>query len=280
LNSAEKEREFSDVIKSTAAFLIIWRAYYGGTAGIDSAFRSVLSDPHNLKVGTDKDRAPQVAQNLRKIYREILEKKLKIEFNQKFKEQWVSVVTKKPLYEGPKPLCKFMLFIYSTDTEPKPDNPIIRQNVRVGSGENLIELATWSKPEFSSLEHIAPQTKPQISTWDSEIYSQELKSTIGNLVLMPEKENSSLGNKNWSEKKKYYEIFSIKNSDVLDQKLADMKADGVSLKSSTVNLIREGNCLRSLEPLSKVHDWNADVIMTRSRNIADLVYDRIIEWLN
>ena len=132
------------------AFLVIWRAYFGGTAGIDSAFRSVLSDPYNLKVGTDKDRTPQTVDNLRKIYREILEKKLKIEFNQQFKNSWISVVTKKPLYDSAKPLCKFMLFVYSTDTENNPDSPFIKQSVRAGSGDNLIEIATWSKPEFSS----------------------------------------------------------------------------------------------------------------------------------
>ena len=71
-------------------------------------------------------------------------------------------------------------------------------------------------PETISIEHILPQTTPDISQWRkdfTEAEREEWTNKLGNLVLISRRKNSSQGNKDYVEKKSKYftgniELFS------------------------------------------------------------------------
>ena len=62
----------------------------------------------------------------------------------------------------------------------------------------------WVGPIYATLEHVAPDSKGSAG-WDASIYhALNTHHKIGNLVLLPEKENDSIGNASWTKKKLFY----------------------------------------------------------------------------
>ena len=271
------QREFKQAIMACAAFLVFWRAHHGGTAGIDSEFRKIMK---NHQTGLKNNKPKLSSSELKQSFLEILHKEFQVRTKDAFKEAWIQSVTQTPMYKSSKPLTKFILMVGNTDVGVDSDAPHLLENKRSNSGKNLMNIQCWNSSEYSSIEHIAPQeTKPN-SDWNAQIYKDEsLKHTIGNLVLMPEKENASVSNSNWKIKKIYYSYFSMKDEKSLEKLIEDQPSKELTLTKKSKSLIRDGKCLPSLENISKVEEWSDNIIKERSENIASIVFDRIFEWL-
>lgn len=274
-NTPQGYLQFLRAVKSTTAFIILWRAYYGGTAGIDTIFRELMKKSF-CKSKTGHTKLLDVKE-LVSEYRRILKNKVDL----LDKDVWVDGVVSQPLYAKSKVLCRMMILIYSNDSDSVSANSFLLRKGRKNSGVNLMNLNKFRSSEFSTLEHIAPQNPANKSSWDGGIYKTPfLRNSIGNLILMPQKENSNVGNKGWDIKKVYYAAYCETSNEGVSSHVASAKKMGFSFKKTTVSLIEDGECLPTLKYIAGVEDWNADVIRKRSENIAELVWNDLVAWID
>src|SRR5690606_23126440 len=115
---------------------------------------------------------------------------------------------------------------------------------------------------FKHIEHIAPQDDRY---WKgNSIYSEGNLENIGNLVLIPMKENSSLSCRKWNEKRLMYEAVTSKT-----KKIAKGKIGKLDFKNKTlINLADNGYSLDSLSEICSVKNWNNDSVLKRNKKIA------------
>ncbi len=106
---------FADAVKATAAFLAIWRGFYGGTSQIDAFFRDIMSkgskyikEASPLKTGRKFNNKISSAEDLKQYYRSFLTHKEIIS-----SDLWTDGILNQPLYSKSKVLCRFMLFLAS-----------------------------------------------------------------------------------------------------------------------------------------------------------------------
>ena len=120
----------------------------------------------------------------------------------KNKETWVSQVCEMPLADHSQPLCRFLLFAASDNARTDQENPGLLTREKVIPSDQLayLNFSKWQDPKYATVEHVAPVSKSD--GWDEEIYKQSrTRHTIGNIILLPQKENSSVGNAPWAKKK-------------------------------------------------------------------------------
>ena len=272
--------DFVDALIATAAFLALWRAYTGGSAQIDSRYRSIMSTYGN-KLGTQIDNAPIKVEKLKKAYRKMLEQLLSKENAESYKKAWVNKAAQKPLYDLSKPLCRFLLLLTGTDTEVDESKHHLLKPTRPNTTETLTTLAKLRSNEFSTLEHVAPQSPNQDMSWDRNIYAQDgMKSCIGNLILMPQAENSGVGNVGWDRKRVYYKAFSESDPGKLSEHIQEASQKGFKFKESTKDMISRGSCLPTLKSISMVDEWNSETISERSKNLMEISWTKLHSLLD
>lgn len=267
---------FQDAVKATAAFLALYRAYSRGTSGIDSKFRQIMNDH---KSGLKKVNPKLSVNQLRNKYINILRELMDVNETDDIKQQWIEKVTKNNLYATNKPLVKFLILVANRDSIRDENKPHLLKKARKRATENYMRADTWDDYQFQTLEHIAPQERREHSDWDDNIYlDKDTIHTLGNLVLMPDKENSAVSNKDWKIKKKYYHFFSLVDQKELDEALVKGKI-GKELSKKRKEVIQNSACVPSLQNISKVDIWDKSIIEERSSNIATLVFNEISSWL-
>jgi uncharacterized protein with ParB-like and HNH nuclease domain len=280
-NSSGNFSEFLEAIKAITAFLALWRGYHGGTNQIDNVFREVMSkgskyvpDAVALKKGLkNQNRLPSPIK-LKEYLKSYLQGRNALE-----KDRWVAGVSIQPLYRSSKVLCRFLLFMASSNTYIANDGRTLVKG-RGGAFKDYLNLDSWNNKNFSTIEHVAPQTRGQ-SDWPDDIYTEAyMVDSIGNLSLLPERENSMVGNGSWTYKKLYYAAFSAKTTDELGQAIVDAESTGkIKFKKKTKEALERGDCQVIMQPISECENWNAAVIKDRGRNIATLCWDELNSWL-
>ena len=282
----EREREFLDALKALTAFLVLRRAASGGTAGIDSDFRAIMAPKNGsskrfgLCAGTDSKNQRLSIPELKNAFKKLLsESKLRIAQEGK----WVDQVIDNPLYQQARTLVRFMLFAAAHQSIPSSTRPGCWEweGVRTSSHDNnFLTYETWTGELYETVEHIAPETEPK-SGWFSDIYkNMTLRHSLGNLILLPKKENGAIGNGSWSRKKVFYRALTEQTDDRLQQRIEEAAALGMEFSNYTKELLRKGERLPLLAPLRDVEAWNPDVIEARARNTASLTWNYVWPWLN
>lgn len=282
------ETRFVEVLRAVAAFLVLRRAATGGTAGIDSDFRAVMapsvgrgsSRKFGLCAGVDHANALLSPEELKEAFKALLTHKLKT----LTKEVWVGMAAANPLYEQSRELVRFMILTAAHQAMPSGDTPGTWNKAGVKASvhtNNFFNYGTWHGNYYATVEHIAPETVPKHG-WDIPgLYGDSiLRHTLGNLVLLPAKENSAIGSDSWEKKRKFY--LALTETSVADQnrRIEEAKAAGISFSKNTAALLQSGTRLSLLDPLRAVDDWNAGVVVARGRNIAELCWDHVWPWLN
>lgn len=280
--------EFVEVLRALTAFLVLRRAATGGTAGIDSDFRAIMapsfgrgsSRKFNLCAGVDHSNVPMTPVKLKEALRSLLEHKLK----KLSKDTWIAQAAANPLYQQSRELVRFMVLAASHQAIVDTANPglLTKDGVKPSTHTNVfLNYQTWRGTHYATVEHIAPETVPKHG-WDiAGLYRDNiLRHTLGNLTLLPAKENSAIGNDSWEKKRKFY--LALTELTVADQKkrMDEAKAAGITFSKTTEQLLRDGARLSLLDTLRDVPDWTADIVSARSKNIAGLCWDHIWPWLN
>ena len=145
---------------------------------------------------------------------------------------------------------------------------------------NFLTRDTWNGELYETVEHIAPENEPR-SGWDGEIYrNMILRHSIGNLVLLPKKENGAIGNDSWKRKRVFYAALTEETVEQQQKRIDEAGALGMQFSKYTTELLRKGERLALLQPLRDVKEWNRGVIKARARNAAQLTWEYLWPWLN
>ena len=187
------KKSLGKCVKICTAFSSLWRAFCdGGTSGIDKAYKDIalkLKDNHEIK-------------DLREELKILFFKKLssKNENMELIKNQWVQKMKTSAIYKNQK-LSKFLLFLAYNQVHFDTDTG--KLNNKVG-GIDIFNIHYWKHEDYKTIEHIIPQTNREII---GHIH------TLGNLTLLPQVLNSSLGDKSFSEKLTEYKQFCEKENE-------------------------------------------------------------------
>lgn len=278
--------EFLDVLKAVTAFLILRRAASGGTAGIDSDFRAVMapkngsSKKFGLCAGIDSQNQRLSISELKAAFRKLL---VGSKFKIAQKDRWVDQVIDNPLYERAKTVVRFMLLAAAHQSMPSSKMPGCWEKEGVKSSvhiNNFLTYETWNGEVYETVEHVAPETEPK-SGWDPDIYKNMiLRHSLGNMVLLPKKENGAIGNDSWKRKKVFYLALTEQTAEQQQLRIDEAAALGMKFSNYTTELLQKGGRLSLLDPLRDVEDWNRDIIEARARNTAALAWDYLWPWLN
>ena len=269
------EDTFADAVKALTAFLVLRRSITGNTGRIDSDFRKMME---TLCIGIDNSNSLLSLDDFKKMLREYLATpRIGVEN----KETWVSQVCEVPLADYSKPLCRFLLFAASNNAMVDQENPglLTRDEVIHGDQLSYLNFRKWRDSKYATVEHVAPISISG-GGWDQEIYKRSHTChTIGNIILLPQKENSSVGNAPWDKKMFFYRALVAETDPERNSQFEKAKKEGLTFKTQTIDLLNEQGRLDMLDPIAEVNQWSESIIQKRSKNILELAWDVIAPWL-
>lgn len=283
--------EFEKATKGITAFTTLFRATATNTAGIDQIYRDILSgesSPTNLGplhrsdfTYDEKDvRGDKQPINASALVADLLAR-LTDPRNTKHiidKADFVAKAKKIPIYDVSQPLARFLQFTAMHDNVPDRANPGLF--VKGLNGDNdLLNTRTWLHQVGISVEHVAPQSVSSISQWDRAIYQDVLVDTIGNLTLCPPVINSHLGNEPWARKRAVYQAFGLATG-VVD---AQQRLNGATPPFADLAMVITNKDYIACKFFGNIGDvqneWDKAFIESRSENLLEFVWDRLIPWL-
>lgn len=271
----ENEDTFTHAVMALTAFLALRRSITGTTGGIDTDFRKMM---RTLCTGLDYSNSLPSLDELKETLKDYLAaSRIGVED----KETWVSRVCEVPLASSSKPLCRFLLFAASNNAEMDQDNPGLLTRTEVIPSDQLayLNFDKWQDSKYATVEHVAPDSKPD-SGWDEKIYRQQYtRHTIGNIILLPQKENSSVGNAPWTKKMLFYRALAAEKEEKRKSQFEQAKKVGLTFPKRTETLLKKQVRLDMLEPIAEVSDWTKCIIQKRTKNILQLAWDEIAPWL-
>ncbi|MCY4641134.1 MAG: DUF262 domain-containing HNH endonuclease family protein [Gammaproteobacteria bacterium] len=275
--------QFLIAVRALTAFVVLRRAATGTTAGIDTDFRTIMGK--QLPRGMDPLCAGLAHEN--KLPSPIELKELLVHYLKARRvgvvdeESWISRIRENPLAQQSRPLVRFLLLAAADQSQPINGKPGLwtRKNVIRTDEREYLTYKCWTDEKYSTVEHIAPESRPD-SGWDDSIYKRPTtRQTLGNLVLLPQKENSSAGNSEWRKKKIFYQAITEHDRSNQDMCIRDAEIAGYYFSSKIKELLINGERLHLLDTLNQVYDWNEKFIEVRTENIASLAWDKISPWL-
>jgi hypothetical protein len=268
------EDTFADAVMALTAFLVLRRSITGTTGGIDSDFRKMMK---TLCTGLDDSNSLPSLDELKETLRgylavppiRVIDKKT-----------WVSQVCEVSLANRSQPLCRFLLFAASDNARTDQENPGLLTREQVIPSDQLayLNFSKWQDDKYATVEHVAPVSNS--GGWKDEIYKRSHTChTIGNIILLPQKENSSVGNAPWAKKKIFYRALVAKTEPERNSQFEQAKKDGLTFKKQTQDLLNKQGRLDMLDPIAEVPEWTESIIQKRTKNILELAWDVIAPWL-
>jgi hypothetical protein len=281
--------QFEKIVKAICAFTTLYRGISGTTDGIDDEYRNVISgiDSPNSRLSLQRSNLNFYRQDVdleddldaesfckdlgqritRNTHRAITDR-----------SEFISKAKNINIYKSGRDVARFMLFAANDDCLGDKGSPGLLTKGAIGL-HSVLDVKYWGAETSNSVEHIAPQTKPD-SGWDDNIYSnQNAVHYIGNLTLCPPSINAVLGNAPWIRKRQVYRALG------LQLPIAEIKKELNKANPPFTNLIdvldkdQLEHCPFFSNIGSKTDDWDADFINARSENILGLVWDRLAPWL-
>jgi hypothetical protein len=262
------DQNFIEIVKATVAFYFLWRASYSNN-GLDVAYRTLFQDCFKSGVHVNTS-------TIRDYYKKtLIEKGIE-------REEWKQKASLRLKYNNNNDdLVKLALLIASTDTIPDPEYRGSLKKGKIGTCDYM-RLKAWKSDNLKSIEHIAPQTNHGM--WDPELYNPDsmLVNSLGNLTLLPQDINSSVGNKGFQEKLLYYKCVGEIDPDELSKIDEKAKSMGINLNKSTIELLQGCNYGQHIKPISvlEYHDtWKVALVKYRTNAMLDIIYDKLTSWL-
>ena len=276
---------FLHVLRAVTAFLVLRRAATGITAGIDSDFRAVMApvgsgaNKFGLGAGVESQNPVLEIAKLREAFRTLLAKsKGKITDRAK----WVGQAADNPLYTQAREITRFMILVAAHHATAMDDasGRWTKKGVKVAANQNVyLDYKSWRGTDYATVEHVAPDTEKQ-GTWNADIYKNAIiRQSLGNLCLLPARENGAIGNGSWIRKRLFYRALTEQSAELQQKRVEEAAAQGMTFSGTTQELLAKGRRLPLLDPLRDVPDWTPGVISARGRNIAELTWDHLWPWL-
>ena len=277
---------FKNATKAITAFYVLWRSSRATTDGIDSHYRTIMSSGFLDKtagidikpLGRQKNEGKVLDLNeLQNALKYILATKSK---NVKIisKADWLKHSIQAPIYTISANISKFILLSAYHNSKSKDG---ILEKGRKSLAPFLTNQAFLITD--LTLEHIAPQSPDRnLDNWDWQIYDEDVntKNSLGNLTLLPQSENSAIGNNSWNHKKYFYKALSSETDEDLNKIITKAKKDKILFPDSTLKILQDSDYLPFVSSVAEIEEFNLKKINERSQNIANLAWDELSTWLN
>lgn len=271
--------EFIEAAKACAAFFTLWRSS-NSTSGLDDIYRKYFSGSNSTpKVAAHnvaKHAGPLKSADLKAYFSAILD-----EAKVRTQAQWSPASDRFLLYTELKTICRFVLFVAQHDRAPDPTNP----GLTMPGTKNvcpLLTLGRWNIKDHKSLEHVAPQNPPAASNWDASIYTEGLVHTVGNLLLLPVDINKFVDNKGWPVKYLHYAHIGSRTQAEITALNAQAKKAGINLSKKATSVLGKASYSCAVEPvltLQATGAWDATLIKARTKQIKDVTWSLLDQWL-
>ncbi len=265
------ENDFLRACRATAIFVAMWRAYTGGTGGIDLKFRKIMeggdingSQSKGLKLGKDLSNPILAIEELKRLYRILLKKKIES------KKLWMETASSQPLYSASGDLCRFILLVAAHSAYLEGEKLV---KGKESAGTNYQQYEQYIDEKHSTIEHIAPQKLT--GDWAGEFKAEnsfDIRNTIGNLTLLPQPENSKAGNKSWEVKRLFFQACSAETPSQVEEIMEKAHKKGIQFKKETKRILRENEQIPMAKHISTFDKWDQTTIEERSRNILELAW--------
>lgn len=258
---------FIKTVKMVTAYYFLWRSTYSNS-GLDATYRDFFKK-HKDSFSID---------DFQQYVNKVLESKEINTF-----ELWKNRAMNNLKYDyTSKEIIRLALLLVAHDTIPD-DN--CKGGIKIGRDNcsRYLTLEKWLSNDLKTIEHIAPQSNKN-NLWDQALYEEPMDDyqSIGNLTLLPQDLNSSIGNKSWKEKLLYYQCVAERDAEKIaniEQIAQDM---GIELHSSTCDLLKASNFNNHLLPISSMSqydDWNKEIVTKRTEIILDILWKRVSQWI-
>ena len=265
---------FARLVNVIAGFWVLWRLSHSNTANVDNYHRGLMRGtldglglysrrPPNGGDSTAPD-PERVAADLRWV----LENKGRV----CDRDEWIAKVC--GLAHGAssnKTVLRYGLLGAYHDAMPDENEYLVH-----GADRSVTTLSRdWWKEELT-VEHIAPQTRDSNdASYSDGIYMERKRHRLGNLTLLPQRENVILGRKPWKEKREYFKLYCERRNDERLRKL-----EAFSLRPQTRKLLST-RFVPFCADLALVKDdcWTEDHVADRGAAVAGLMWDRFAPYL-
>lgn len=274
LNKSENaDDEFVSVVKATTAFYFIWKSIFSNS-GLDVVYRNLFENKTSSSITVET-----IKRHFLKSLNEKYSKEEKTEGLNLDKEAWINKAVKHLVYNKNSDFIKLALLISSTDTIPDKNGLIKKGKEGVS---NYLTLERWLSPDLSSIEHIAPQT--ETIDWDPDLYDKHsmLANCLGNLTLLPQEINSSVGNKSWIHKLFYYKCVSQEDPQILEEIGNEAKKHNIELGKDTIEILSKckyGKHIESISNMEYHQQWSSELVKNRTRLMLEIIWDKLMSWL-
>lgn len=273
--------EFVNALKSVVAFNTLWRAALPNR-GLDDAYRQVFTGTSNISY---KNGLFDSSILKSRLINELSKNNIGVNIasTSVVDPNWLTKAIINLKYTGSdvKNICRFALLVAAHKTEPDPSNSGLM--MISSSGVNCLNYTTFTDANFSSIEHIAPETPNPTSNWDPLIYDPNTNHVhkIGNLTLLAQAVNSSVSNLEWDNhpgglpgKLDYYTSLASITSTPSHPGVPNWIA-GRTILSHLTSIV-------SLSPTptgSPFAAWDSAHIVNRSTRICEILWQRMADWL-
>ena len=283
----QKTEDFVAAIKATVAFSVLWRGAKGTTHNIDSYYRDVMSfgmrcgnqHAHPLARHPNGNSGTVSISNYKKALQLVLQHKGKIEN----KEEWIKQVSMTAIYQYAKVITRFLIFCASDDAVPDKREKGLLTRGRSGTNP-MLTLNRWNDKAYFTIEHVAPQSRN--ANWNEVIYDDiyhdpKTVDTLGNLILLPQEENNTVGDKSWKHKKLMYSLLSSDTQEEFNNLQKQQPNVGLNLRKSANEVLMNAKYLGLCKSIALYDkEWSLAIIEKRTLCLAGLVWDRLAKWLD
>ena len=272
---AKRTDELAAAIRATTAFSMLWRSAKGGTENIDGLYRDIMkADEGNLKAFCRRISSDNIDVE---AYKDRLRRYLHKEYAGK--EEWVKAALRTPIYKHSRVIARFMLLCASHDCVPDPDAPGLVKRGVTGVAP-LLTAEIWNNPSYLTVEHVAPQNRG--SGWDKAFDDDvDLAHRLGNLTLLPQLENTIVGNRPWAQKVFLYRMLSAETLEHRAEIKEEAAAAGFTLSLQTDTALAQAKHLNLCRSIVSVPGkWDAELVDIRSRRLCELAWDKLAPWLS
>ena len=271
--------EFIESAKACVAFFTLWRSA-NSTSGLPDIYRRYFKGS-NTPVKVDghswENHPEQVsAKDLKQYFLEVLKNNGITD-----KKAWIAASERFLFYNELKTICRFVLFVSGHDRIADKKNPGLTSK---GTKEtcSLLKLSQWVAKDLKSIEHVAPQNRPQKHNWDPGIYEDNLIHQLGNLMLLPIDLNKYADNKGWTTKHLYYCHIGERDTARLEEFKSAAEKKNIFLSKKATKTLSEISYNCATEPVSCVGEngaWDAELIRKRTRQIKEVTWEMLFSWL-
>ena len=282
LRTPDAIAEYEGAVKAVAAFSMMWRAARGGTSNIDAQYRALMSGTRAVeaafslrKPDGSANPMPTLAQLQRSLWSLLAQQRGNIAT----KEGWINAAAQQPIQALNAKVARFLLMVACHNSVADPDAP----GMLLPNGRGNLELMTapnWYDETLITVEHVAPENgRPH---WPADIYDVDERTVdqLGNLTLLPKRENDALANRDWTHKRALLGIFAAESDPEAEAAVQAAAGLGLTVSSRIRDLVTEGRTLPLCRPLSTFPGpWDAGFILRRSRRLAEMAWIRMTPWL-